>query len=404
MERPHLTLLSYFILLLIVVTGANAATASTHLERLGRTTTPAAASFTPVAPHIAAKAYISIDVNSGKVLAQKNIDQKLPPASLTKLMTLYVVSSALKSGQIKLSDQVRISKKAWKMPGSKMFVREGQLVTVEDLVKGIIVASGNDASVAMAEYVAGSEVNFVKLMNQQASALGMTNTHFTDSTGLPHKDLYTTAKDLAILARAIVKDFPEYYPWYSQKWFTFNKIKQPNRNRLLWRVPNVDGIKTGHTDTAGYCLIASAKKGPMRILSVILGAPSDAARADSGQRLLTFGFRFFETHNLYQKLVKIIDTPVWKGQQNSVALGTQHNVVLTIPKGQYPHLKVITEITNRLQAPITSGQNVGNLVIKLNDKVIAKYPLVTLTSVKKGSFFTQIKDNIVLSMSKLTGS
>jgi len=290
---------------------------------------------TPTPPTLNAKGYILIDVDSGKIIAEKNSNERLPPASLTKMMTLYVISNALRNEQIHLDDMVRISQTAWKTGGSRMFVKEGQQVSIRDLLKGIIVDSGNDACVAMAEHLGGSEEGFAQIMNQQAKDLGMTNTHFTDSTGLPNANLYVSAKDLAILGSALIRDFPTYYHWYKQKWYTYNGIRQPNRNRLLWRDSQVDGIKTGHTNDAGFCLVASAKRDNMRLLSVVLGAPSDSIRADDSERLLNYGFRFFETHQLYKAEQNISNIPLYKGQAEVISIGLIKNQFITIPSGQY---------------------------------------------------------------------
>lgn len=398
MERPQLTIFHSVILILIVLTGLHKANADTLKPHRAKS---APTYIQPAAPNIASTAHITIDVNSGKILAQKGIEEKRPPASLTKVMTVYVVASALKSGQIKLEDKVTISKKAWKTPGSKMFVKHGQRVSIQDLLQGIIVDSGNDACVALAEYLAGNEKNFTVLMNKQAKALGMNDTNFTDSTGLPHKDLYTTAKDLAILSRAIIKDFPEYYHWFKQKWFTFNGIKQPNRNRLLWRNALVDGMKTGHTDQAGYALIASAKKGDMRLVSVILGAPSESARADGGQRLLSYGFRFFETHKFYAANKPITSVRVWKGTNNKAELAINHPLYLTIPSGSYNDLEISTHLNQHIEAPIKQGQELGKLTIKLNNKLLAEVPLHALANIERGNLLSRMKDGISLSFKKL---
>lgn len=356
----------------------------------------------PIAPHVNSTAHILIDADSGKILAKKNIDVKNPPASLTKVMTVYVISKAIQAGQISLEDKVTISKRAWKTPGSKMFVKEGQRVSVKELLKGIIVDSGNDACVAAAEYIAGNETNFASLMNKQAKTLGMNNTNFTDSTGLPDKNLYTTAKDLAILSRAVIKDFPENYHWFKQKWFSFNGIKQPNRNRLLWRNPLVDGIKTGHTDKAGHTLIVSAKKDKMRLIAVILGASSDAARADAGQKLINFGFRFYETHKLYEPLKSITDTRVWKGKTNTLSLGLTNPLFLTIPTGSYHNIDVLTTLKSHIEAPLQKGEEMGDLIIKLNNKVLEKRKLIALSDIEKGGLFSRLSDSVVLSFKRIS--
>lgn len=351
---------------------------------------------TPTPPLLNAKAYILIDVNSGKILAEKNSDEKLPPASLTKMMTLYVISNALKNDQIHLNDSVRISQEAWKTGGSRMFVKEGQQVSVEELLKGIIVHSGNDACVAMAEHVGGSENTFAQLMNQQAKNLGMVNSHFTDSTGLPNAELYTTAKDLAILGRALVTQFPDYYHWYKQKWFTYNGIRQPNRNRLLWRDNSVDGIKTGHTSDAGFCLVSSAKRDNMRLLAVVLGSPSDTARADDSERLLNYGFRFFETHALYKAGTAITEVPVYKGEKDKLPVGLKDDEYITIPTGQYQRLVINTKVSNFIQAPLEKGQQVGELLVQFENKTLASQPLYALESIPKGGFYTRMKDSVRL--------
>lgn len=343
----------------------------------------------PSPPNVNSKAYILIDANSGKVIAEKNSEMSLPPASLTKVMTLYVVSKALANNQIHLDDTVRVSKNAWKIGGSRMFVKEGQMVTIEDLLKGIIVDSGNDACVALAEHLGGSERGFTELMNVQAKNLGMNNSHFTDTTGLPNKDLYTTAKDLAILSRAIVNDYPQYYHWYKEKWFTFNGIRQPNRNRLLWRDSQVDGIKTGHTNNAGYCLISSAKRNDMRLIAVVLNAPSESTRADDSERLINYGFRFFETHQLYKANQPISKVKLYKGNNKKLSLGLNRDSFITIPSGQYKRLVVTSNVPEFIEAPITKGQKIGELIVKFEDKVIETQPLYALSDEKSGGFYTR---------------
>ena len=351
---------------------------------------------TPTPPTLNAKAYILIDVNSGKIIAEKNSEEKLPPASLTKMMTLYVLSNALKNEQIHLKDTVRVTQEAWKTGGSRMFVKAGQLVPVEELLKGIIVDSGNDACVAMAEHVGGGESGFSDIMNQQAQNLGMTNSHFTDSTGLPNPKLYTTAKDLAILGRALINDYPEYYHWYQQKWFTFNGIRQPNRNRLLWRDSQVDGVKTGHTSEAGFCLVSSAKRDDMRLLAVVLGSPSDTVRADDSERLLNYGFRFFETHQLYKAQKSITELPLYKGKTDKISVGLQEDQYVTIPSGQYQRLTINTKVPKYLQAPLKKGDKVGDLLIQYDNATVSNQPLYALQDAPKGGFFTRMKDSLRL--------
>ena len=359
---------------------------------------------TPAAPNLNAKAYMLIDVNSGKILAEKNSDEHLPPASLTKMMTLYVVSNALHNSQIHLNDSVRVSRDAWKIGGSRMFIKEGQQVSVEELLKGIIVDSGNDACVAMAEHVGGSENAFTDIMNQQAQNLGMKNSHFTDSTGLPDPNLYTTAKDLAILGRALITEFPQYYVWYKQKWFTYNGIRQPNRNRLLWRDSQVDGLKTGHTSDAGFCLVSSAKRDNMRLLAVVLGEPNDSSRADDSEKLLNYGFRFFETHQLFKSGQSIAELPLYKGLVDKVSVGLTENQFITIPTGQYQRLTISTKIPSYLQAPIKKGDKVGELIIQFDNNVVTTKPLYALQDIESGGFYTRTKDSLRLTFKSWFGS
>ncbi|CAM2910290.1 D-alanyl-D-alanine carboxypeptidase family protein [Legionella worsleiensis] len=351
---------------------------------------------TPAAPVLNAKAYILIDVNSGKIIAEKNSEERLPPASLTKMMTLYVISNALHHEQIHLNDSVRVSREAWKIGGSRMFIKEGDQVPVEELLKGIIVDSGNDACVAMAEHIGGTEGAFTEIMNQQAQNLGMKNSHFTDSTGLPDPNLYTTAKDLAILGRALVLDFPQYYGWYKQKWFTYNGIRQPNRNRLLWRDNQVDGIKTGHTNEAGFCLVSSAKRDNMRLLAVVLGEPNDSSRADDSEKLLNYGFRFFETHELYKSGQSITELPLYKGVVDKINVGLNDDQFITIPAGQYQRLNISTKVPSYLEAPVKKGDKVGDLVVQYDGNVISTRPLYALQDIEAGGFFTRAKDSIRL--------
>lgn len=358
----------------------------------------------PTAPSLEAQAYILVEAQSGKILAQKDANVRRPPASLTKMMTLYVVSSALKSGQITLDTEVPISQKAWEMSGSKMFVKVGDNVKVRDLIKGIIVDSGNDACVALAEYLGGNEPSFAVMMNQEAQKIGMTNSHFTDSTGLPDPNHYTTPQDLAILARALIYNFPEYYPWFKQKWFTYAGIRQPNRNRLLWRDSSVDGLKTGHTDEAGFCLVASAQQNTMRLISVVLNDPSDSARASDSEALLNYGFHFFETKVLYKAGDVFDHIRVWKGERKRVAVGLARDVMVTIPLNQSKNLTISQEVPDDLNAPIKKGKTVGYLVVKLQNEVITKQPLIALESDPEGAFFTRTIDAAALMLKKTLGN
>jgi serine-type D-Ala-D-Ala carboxypeptidase (penicillin-binding protein 5/6) len=355
-----------------------------------------AATLIPATPKIKAKGYLLIDFTSGRVLAEKKSDQRLEPASLTKMLTSYVIANELANGNISLNDEVRISEKAWRMQGSRMFVEVGKTVSVEDLLKGVIIQSGNDATVALAEHVAGSEDAFVSLMNQHAAELGMLDSNFVNSTGLPNKEHYTTPRDLAKLAVALIRDFPEDYKLYSQKKFVYNNISQYNRNRLLWRNKYVDGIKTGHTESAGYCLVASAQRDGMRLISVVLGTRSDEARNSESQKLLTYGFRFFETHRLYKAGEALTTARVWKGAQEELSLGLAEDLYLTIPKGQYKKLVANMKLGARITAPIKQGQAFGSVNVSLGDEQYAKRKLVALTAVEAGGLVSKLIDEVKL--------
>ncbi len=354
------------------------------------------ATLIPAVPKIKAKGYLLIDYNSGQVLAEKNADKRLEPASLTKMLSAYVIDYELAQGNIHIDDEVVISKKAWKMPGSRMFVEVGKRVTVGDLLKGVIIQSGNDATVALAEHVAGSEEAFASLMNQHAAELGMVNSHFVNATGLPHKNHYTTPRDLAKLAQALIREYPENYKLYSQKSFTFNNIKQYNRNKLLWRNKYVDGLKTGHTEAAGYCLVASMKRDNMRLISVVLGTRSEEARAEESQKLLTFGFRFFETHKLYAANEPLTTARIWKGETEELPLGLAEDLYVTIPKGQYKKLKANMSIDSRITAPARKGQAFGSVNIGLDGQQVAQRDLVALKNVAEGGLFGNLVDEVQL--------
>ena len=350
----------------------------------------------PKPPSTGAKSYIIQDYGSGNVLAEENSEVSVDPASITKLMTAYVVFSELQSNNIALTDIVTISEKAWRTPGSRMFVEVGKTVPVEDLLKGMIIQSGNDATVALAEYVAGSEDSFADAMNKHAQEIGLTGSHFVNSTGLPDENHYMTAKDIANLASLLISQYPEYYKWYSQKEYTFNDITQHNRNKLLWRDPSVDGLKTGHTDSAGYCLVTSAKKEGMRLITVVLGNDSENARADASQALLNYGFRFFETHKLYDAGTQLTTSRIWKGSSETIALGLDHALFVTIPRGQYNALDASMNIDQRIMAPVTTGQALGTVQVKLGDQVVADHPLVSLQTIGEGSFWQRITDEGLL--------
>ena len=355
---------------------------------------------TPSAPTINAAAYILQDYHTGKVLAENNADAKLAPASLTKIMTVYVVFTELSNGHLHLEDMVTISEKAWKTSGSRMFVELGNQIKVEDLLKGVIIQSGNDASVALAEHVGGNEETFAEMMNQHAIRLGMANSHFKNSDGLPVEDHYTTARDLAILTTALIKEFPDYYRWFSQKEFTFNKITQQNRNKLLSRDESVDGVKTGFTDDAGYCLVASALREDMRLISVVMGAKSANARANENQTLLNYGFRFYESHRLYQGKTALNEARVWKGASKTISLGLAEDIYVTIPRRQYKDLKAVINVDKKITAPIADGAKLGSVKVTLKDEVVINKDLVALKAVDQGNIFQRLSDSVMMMMEK----
>jgi D-alanyl-D-alanine carboxypeptidase (penicillin-binding protein 5/6) len=355
-----------------------------------------AATPVPKAPAIDAKGYLIVDFLSGQSLGEKNADQPLEPASITKLMTAYVIFQEIRGGKLALEDKVRISEKAWRTQGSRMFVEVGTQVGVADLLKGVIIQSGNDATVALAEHVAGTEESFAGLMNHHAKQLGLTGTNFVNSTGLPDKEHYTTARDIVRVASAMIKEFPEYYRWYSERQFTYNDITQYNRNKLLWRDESVDGLKTGHTDSAGYCLVTSAERDGMRLITVVLGTKSEEARADASQALLNYGFRFFETHKLYDAGSKLTSARVWKGDVESVDLGLEKTLYVTIPRGEYQKLDAAMQLQEQIVAPVSEHQALGNVIIRLADKMVAEKKLVALQSVSEGSFWQRIVDEALL--------
>ena len=335
----------------------------------------------PTLPPIAAKAYLLADYNSGQLLVSHNPQQRIEPASLTKLMTAYVVFTALKQKTLKGDQVVPVSPRASKSEGSRMFIEPNKPVSVDELLKGMIVQSGNDACVALAEAVAGSEEVFAQIMNREAQRLGMKNTNFVNSTGLPHAQHYTTAFDLSLLASAIVRDFPEYYPLYAIKEYRYNNITQSNRNRLLWVDPTVDGMKTGFTENAGYCLITSARRGPRRLVSVVLGANSESMRATESQKLLNYGFQFFDTVRLYEKNQSVSTVKVWKGGSNDVKAGFPYDLYLSVPKGYGDKLKATVETQQPLLAPIAAGQKIGALKVVMDGKPYGEFPVVALEEV-----------------------
>ncbi|ROS01366.1 D-alanyl-D-alanine carboxypeptidase (penicillin-binding protein 5/6) [Sinobacterium caligoides] len=358
-------------------------------------------SLIPAEPNLAAKSWVLMDADSGAVLAQKNADERLPPASLTKMMTSYVLSYEEAQGNVTKDDLVKVSRNAWasnpKFKGSSlMWIEVGKQVKLGDLHRGIIISSGNDASVAVAEYLAGSEDGFAQVMNKHAELLGMTNTHFVNSCGLPAEGHYSTAHDMARLAKGIIRDFPEDYEMYSEREFTYNGIRTPNRNKLLWRDPSVDGLKTGHTKEAGYCLVASAKRQDMRLIAAVMGTRSEEARVQETQKLLSYGFRYYETSTLYRAAEEVTTTRVWSGESDSVALGLKSDLVLTIARGQRKNLSVDMVIDDVIKAPFENGQELGRLVITLDGQELANEPLVALQAVEQSGFINRIWDSIVL--------
>ena len=346
----------------------------------------------PKPPEIAASSYILMDAKTSEILVEYNSDIPLPPASLTKIMTSYVAANEVASGNVTLDDMVHVSVNAWQTEGSKMFIQEGTQVRFEDLLRGMIIQSGNDASIAIAEHVAGSEGAFADMMHQHAEVLGMQNSFFMNASGLP-ADLHTmSARDLAILSQALIEKYPEHYSMYSEREFTYNDIRQPNRNSLLFRDRNVDGIKTGHTDAAGYCLVASAVRGDMRLIAVVMGTNSTDARAIESQKLLTYGFRFYETLELFENNEVLTNNQVWSGASNSVDIGIEEGLFVTIPRGQEDNLEMDLQIQETLKAPIEAGDVLGNVSVSLGDQIYYQGPVVAMETIEKGSLIKRIMD------------
>lgn len=356
----------------------------------------ASPSLIPAPPAIGASAFLLLDHHSGRVIAAKNADQRIEPASLTKLMTAYVVFYEMRNGSINTDELVTISKKAWKMQGSKMFIEVGKQIAVEKLIKGMIIQSGNDATIALAEHVAGTEDGFVTLMNHHAQNLKMTNTHFTNSTGWPDDNHYTTANDLAKLTRKLIQEFPEHYALYKIKEYTFNNIRQFNRNRLLWRDDRVDGVKTGHTESAGYCLISSAKKDDMRLISIVLGTKSEQARENSSRKLLNYGFRFYETFPLHASNEALTTMRIWKGEEEQLALGLEEPLYITIPRGNRNKVKANMKVDAMITAPAKKGQAFGSVNVTLGDEELVSKPLIALNTIEEGSLWRKLVDNVIL--------
>ena len=362
----------------------------------------------PPPPELAASSWILMDARTGTVLVEQNADERLPPASLTKMMTDYVLATEVEAGRVALDSRVPISERAWRMGGSKMFVRVGDEVMMEDMIRGIVIQSGNDASVAVAEYLAGSEEAFAAMMNQQAGLLGLTGTQFRNATGMPDEEHYSTARDMAELARRLINDFPEHYAYYAEKEFTFGNdfqtgapITQRNRNELLWLDRTVDGVKTGHTEAAGYCLVASAERDGMRLISAVLGTDSAQARVRESQTLLRYGFRFFETQQVYAGGEELERRQVWKATVDEVAVGLPDDLVLTLPRGRYAELEATVMLTPWLTAPIARGDQLGSVTVKLDDRVLHDGPLVALEEVAEAGFFLRLWHSLQMFFSKL---
>lgn len=352
----------------------------------------------PTAPDIAASAYFLQDFHTGKILAEKNADTQLPPASLTKIMTVYVAFQEIRKGHLKLTDVVTVSENAQNIPSdsSKMFLKAKDQVKVEELIKGIIIPSGNDASIALAEHIAGDVSTFADMMNKEAVRLGMKNTHFSDSDGLSQDNHYTSPRDLAILSTALVKEFPEYYPWFSQKALSYNKITQQNYNLLLKRDESVDGIKTGHTKEAGYCLVASSLREGMRLISVIMGTKSEKARADESQKLLNYGFRFYESHKLFDGNKPLKEPRLWKGTENSVQLGLAEDLYATIPRRRYEDLKATIVVDKKITAPVKQGNKYGTVTVTLKGETLLQKDLIALKNVPTGNILQRTYDSILM--------
>ena len=350
----------------------------------------------PDPPQVAAKGYLLLDFNSGQILAEMNADERLEPASLTKIMTGYVVFREIAAGKVALTDNAYVSERAWRTGGSKMFIEVGKQVAIQDLLMGMIVQSGNDASVALAEHVGGSVEAFADLMNAHAQRLGMTGSHFTNPHGLPDPELYITARDIATVAMAVIREFPEFYAWYSSREFTFNGITQQNRNPMLRRDETADGVKTGYTQAAGYCLVSSSKRDDMRLVSVVMGSPTPNARAEASLALMNYGFRFYESHRLYPADEAVETLRVWMGDKEMLPVGPESDVFATFQRGRYPELAArLEKAEDGLTAPIARGEQVGEIVVMLGEEEINRVPLVALEDVGKGGLWQMAKDSIL---------
>ena len=353
----------------------------------------------PSAPQIAAKGYILLDANSGKVIVEYNADERLEPASLTKMMTTYVADYELEQGNISLDDITVVSENAWakNFPGSSlMFLEAGKKVDVHSLLKGVVISSGNDATVALAEHIAGSADAFADVMNQHAQLLGMSGSHFMNPHGLPHDDHYTTARDMARLAQATIQDFPERYKLYSMKSFTYNNIKQTNRNRLLWRDPSVDGLKTGHTNRAGYCLVASAKKDDMRLIAVVMGARNEEGRIRESQKLLSYGFRYYKTLKLYNVGDVVSQQRLFGGEEDDINLTVAQDLYVTVPRSQKDSIEAELDVSAYIEAPVSAGDALGSVLIMLDEEVLLKQSLVAEKDIASGGFFSSLFATILI--------
>jgi D-alanyl-D-alanine carboxypeptidase (penicillin-binding protein 5/6) len=357
--------------------------------------TPAfAADEFPKGPDLNASSYLLIDFHSGVELAAKDQDKRIEPASITKLMTAYVIYNDLKTGNITLDDSVLISEKAWKMEGSRMFVEAGKKVPLKRMLSGLVIQSGNDAAVALAEHIAGNEAAFVSRMNDWAKKLGMDSTNFMNATGWPDENHYTTARDIAKLTRVVIKEFPKHYKLHAKKSYSYNGIKQYNRNKLLWRDKTVDGVKTGHTESAGYCLVASSKRNEMRLISVMLGTKTEKERADFSQELLEYGFRFFETHKLYDAGSVLAEARIWKGTKKTIPAGLMKDFYITVQKGHYAKLKGLMELDKSLDAPIKRGDVIGKAIFKDGETIVSEIPLLALDAMDAGGFWSKVTGSI----------
>ena len=355
-----------------------------------------ASSLVPPAPQIKATSYILLDAQTSKVIVEYEADERNPPASLTKIMTTYLVEQMIQSGVVERSEKVPVSIKAWKAEGSKMFIREGTEVDLMDLLRGVVIQSGNDASIALAEFVAGDETSFAQMMNEQAEKLGMLNSNFVNSTGLPDEGHYSSARDMALLTKDLIERFPEHYQLYSERSFKFNNIEQPNRNRLLRYDRSVDGVKTGYTKAAGYCLVASAERNGMRLISVVMGTENDDSRVRESQKLLTYGFRNFETSTIYEESEIVKSAPLFYGMEEVISLGVSENVSVTIPRGSYEKLEAQIKVPKIIEAPVRKGDVLGELLLVMDEEAIYRTSVISLENYEQAGFFSRFSDYLEL--------